>query len=106
MALLEREREELLAKVDETDTAAVGRRKSEPKPVVQPEGHAYSVSLLAERWDCSGSHVRNLIARGQLQSYSHGKMIRIRRPKSPVLKPAAAPMDELSALLTEARKSD
>lgn len=38
---------------------------------------AYSVSTLADRWQCSGETVRKLIREGKLESLRLGKLIRI-----------------------------
>ncbi|WP_425291493.1 helix-turn-helix domain-containing protein [Aquamicrobium lusatiense] len=39
----------------------------------------YTPAMLAERWACSESHVRNLIAQGRLPAFRlGGKLIRIR----------------------------
>src|SRR3989344_2259651 len=37
----------------------------------------YTPETLAERWDCSPSHIRNLIDRGDLRSFRLGRLIRI-----------------------------
>jgi len=49
-------------------------------PSKEHPGHPniYTADTLAERWTCSGNHVRNLIRQGQLQALERlGKMIRI-----------------------------
>ncbi|RWO22861.1 MAG: DNA-binding protein [Mesorhizobium sp.] len=39
----------------------------------------YTPAMLADRWECSESHVRNLIASGRLPSFRlGGKLLRIR----------------------------
>jgi excisionase family DNA binding protein len=39
----------------------------------------YTPALLAERWQCSKRHIRNLIARGELEAFRIGeKLLRIR----------------------------
>src|SRR5438874_1829945 len=40
-------------------------------------GRPYTVRTLAERWECSESHVYNLIQRGELAAKRLGKLIRI-----------------------------
>src|SRR5215831_5240929 len=40
-------------------------------------GQPYTVRSLAERWQCSESHVYNLINRGELAAKRLGKLIRI-----------------------------
>ena len=37
-----------------------------------------TIDTLAERWGCSASHVRNIIAGGKLPALRLGKLIRIR----------------------------
>lgn len=39
----------------------------------------FSPELIAERWECSPRHVRNLCNDGTLKSFRIGKMLRIRR---------------------------
>lgn len=41
------------------------------------DNRPYSVAQLAERWDCSDSMVRKLIAQGRLQTFRIGALIRI-----------------------------
>ncbi len=42
------------------------------------DGRPYSVKTLAERWGCSESHVRSMIAAGELKAFSiGGKLLRI-----------------------------
>jgi excisionase family DNA binding protein len=41
------------------------------------EVKAYSVATLAERWDCHQDVVRRLIAKGALQSFRVGALIRV-----------------------------
>lgn len=38
---------------------------------------AYRVSTLAERWDCSQSKIRGMVASGELRCLRIGKLIRI-----------------------------
>ena len=38
---------------------------------------AFSVKSLADRWSCSGTLVRTLIASGELEAFKFGKLIRI-----------------------------
>ncbi len=52
-------------------------------PSKEHPGHPniYTADTLAERWTCSGNHVRNLIRQGRLQALERvGKMIRITPP--------------------------
>ncbi len=38
----------------------------------------YTPETLAERWLCSGRHIRNMIARGELKAFrAGGKLLRI-----------------------------
>lgn len=39
--------------------------------------HAYSVETLAARWDCTGTHIRNLIKTGKIRAFKVGKLTRI-----------------------------
>jgi len=39
--------------------------------------NVFSVRTLAERWTCSPQLIRNLIAKGELESFRHGNLIRI-----------------------------
>ena len=44
-----------------------------------PMSGAHTPASLAERWECSEAHVRNLIRRGELQAFKlGGKLLRIR----------------------------
>jgi excisionase family DNA binding protein len=40
---------------------------------------AFTVETLAARWDCSGRHVRELIARRDLPCFRLGRLVRISR---------------------------
>lgn len=43
-------------------------------------GQVFTPASLAERWECSERHVRNLIATGELRSFRlGGKLLRIRK---------------------------
>jgi excisionase family DNA binding protein len=49
-------------------------------PSAEFEGHpnVYTPDTLAERWRCSGQHVRNMIRRGDLEAWKiQGKLLRI-----------------------------
>lgn len=45
----------------------------------QPEPSVFSPRTLAERWQCSERHIRNMISRGELKAFKHGeKLLRVR----------------------------
>ncbi|KFL25008.1 hypothetical protein JP74_21860 [Devosia sp. 17-2-E-8] len=37
----------------------------------------FTVEALAERWECSGQHIRDLVAQGKLGAFRVGRLIRI-----------------------------
>ncbi len=37
----------------------------------------YTVTILAERWQCSAQHIRNMINKGELSCFRAGRLIRI-----------------------------
>ena len=37
----------------------------------------FTVARLADRWDCSDQHVRDIIAKGELSCFRAGRLIRI-----------------------------
>jgi excisionase family DNA binding protein len=53
----------------------VGSPLYEPKP--ERDSKAFSVSSLADRWQCSEQTIRNMIKRGELRSFRYGSLIRI-----------------------------
>ncbi len=60
--------------------AARGPLSALARPSSDYPGHpnVYTADTLAERWTCSGNHVRNLVREGRLQAIERmGKMIRI-----------------------------
>jgi len=42
-----------------------------------PMKKAFTVKALAERWSCSGQHIRDLISKGKLPAFRAGRLIRI-----------------------------
>ncbi|UES46521.1 helix-turn-helix domain-containing protein [Roseibium aggregatum] len=48
------------------------------QPNVSGGQYAYSPRTLADRWQCSENHIRNLIKRGELPALSYGRGYRIR----------------------------
>ena len=66
----------LLAKA-EADEIVATLEPSDPPRTPKRDHAVYSVSTLAERWQCSDGHVRNMITRGELRSFRHGNLIRI-----------------------------
>jgi excisionase family DNA binding protein len=42
-----------------------------------PEAIPFTAETLAERWNCSAQHVRDLVATGQLAAFRVGRLIRI-----------------------------
>ncbi|WP_376743122.1 excisionase family DNA-binding protein [Paradevosia shaoguanensis] len=37
----------------------------------------FTVEALAERWECSGQHIRDLVAQGKIGAFRVGRLIRI-----------------------------
>ncbi|MDX0911897.1 excisionase family DNA-binding protein [Sinorhizobium medicae] len=49
-----------------------------PSMIVADERRPFSPKTLAEHWDCSERHVRNLIASGEIRAFRlGGKLLRI-----------------------------
>jgi excisionase family DNA binding protein len=46
-------------------------------PPIKSTPAAYRVAGLAERWECSDSHIYGLIRSGQLKAFNIGKLVRI-----------------------------
>ena len=45
---------------------------------MSPRNGIYTPAMLADRWQCSERHIRNMIARGELRSFRvGGKLLRI-----------------------------
>jgi excisionase family DNA binding protein len=64
--LAKAEADEILAQID----------PQEPGEKITPS--VFSVRTLADYWHCSTGLVRNMIARGELRSFRHGNLIRIK----------------------------
>jgi excisionase family DNA binding protein len=50
---------------------------STAKPLGEP--YVYSITTLADHWQCSRAHVRKLIAHAELESFHVGKLFKITR---------------------------
>jgi excisionase family DNA binding protein len=66
----------LLAKA-EADEIVASLEPTKPNEPPQIDRPVHSVRTLAERWQCSEGLIRSMIARGELQSFRHGNLIRI-----------------------------
>ncbi len=47
----------------------------------------FTINDVAERWECSSRHVRNMVETGQLPAFRVGKLIRIRRAVVEAIEP-------------------
>lgn len=57
--------------------SAVSEGTASRKPAIAPT--VYTVAQVAQRWECSESHVRNMIEDGELPHFRLGKLIRIKK---------------------------
>jgi len=47
-----------------------------------PAPHPYTTKSLAEHWECSDRHVRNMIQRGELHCFKLGHLVRIEQEEA------------------------
>lgn len=60
------------------DTGAERDRGAKPAEGISGRAAVYTPKTLAERWECSEHHVRNMIDRGELPAFCIGRLPRVR----------------------------
>jgi len=73
--LAKAEADEIVGEMDGPANTATLTASAESTVAELP--NVFSVRTLAQRWTCSETLVRKLVARGELESFRHGNLIRI-----------------------------